>query len=241
VAALERSPEGLVVRELCCLKTDDELLSFVNRHAAETTVVLIDAPLVVPNETGGRACDRETAVRFRKQQAGAYLANRRRLGSYNGGKPRGEAIAETLVTRSASPLIGALPVGPGLRVLEVYPHPAMIVAFGLDVTLKYKKKRQPWSTARAELTRLYNHMRSLDKPRILHDEQGWESVRPTETLVGKSYKAIEDQLDALFCAWLGALALDGRLELIGIRADGAIAVPRGDAMSQREPARAEVR
>jgi predicted RNase H-like nuclease len=49
------------------------------------------------------------------------------------------------------------------------------------------------------------------------------------TSVGKAYKAKEDRADALLCAYLGALAGLGRMEMLGSVAEGHIVVPRGGA------------
>jgi predicted RNase H-like nuclease len=52
-------------------------------------------------------------------------------------------------------------------------------------------------------------------------------------LAGRAYKAAEDRLDAVFCAYLGALALDGRLEMVGRPEEGSIVVPRQGASRSR--------
>jgi len=44
--------------------------------------------------------------------------------------------------------------------------------------------------------------------------------------VGKAYKAKEDRADALLCAYLGALAVLGRMEMLGSVEEGHIVVPR---------------
>jgi Uncharacterized protein conserved in bacteria len=110
-------------------------------------------------------------------------------------------------------------------VLGGLPHPALVVAFGLERTLKYKKKRQPWSVARGELRRVYTLLRHRAVPALRLTEEQWEGLWQADDAVGKAYKNIEDQLDALLCAWLGALAVAGRMELVGDVRCGAIAIP----------------
>ena len=44
--------------------------------------------------------------------------------------------------------------------------------------------------------------------------------------VGEEYKRREDRLDALFCAYLGALVMSGRMEMLGRPREGSIVVPR---------------
>src|SRR5690349_16725363 len=51
------------------------VVTYVLAHATANTVVAIDAPLIITNPTGQRACERECAQRFGKYHAGAHPAN----------------------------------------------------------------------------------------------------------------------------------------------------------------------
>lgn len=235
VAALAPSGRGLAVMASRIVHRDDEILAFVAAHLAPTSVVMIDAPLVVPNDTGMRACDRLTHVEFGRAQAGAYPANRIHMGRLNGGTPRGEEIARRLATLGFPWPPGDLPKAGAHRghwVFECYPHPAQVVLFGLGATLKYKKKRQSWPAARAAFQRYLAHVEALRQPRLLLDPALSASLDPG-CRVGRAYKEREDRLDAIFCAYLGALALDGRLRMLGRPAEGGIVVPRGTIDVQR--------
>lgn len=224
VAALVEERRGLAVAACELAGDDDAIVAFVARHAAPEMVVMVDAPLRVPNLTGMRECDRETHRRFGRFQAGAYPANRRTMGRYLDGVIRGEALLGRLAALGVreAPLAEA---GVGRSVYECYPHPAQVVLFGLDRVLKYKKKAQPWAEARRELARLLAAMTALERPRLLLPPALARTLAPGRA-VGRAYKAREDRLDGLFCAYLAALAPRGRLEMLGSLAEGHIVVPR---------------
>jgi predicted RNase H-like nuclease len=227
LAALVPGRNGLEVRAVELRTADDEIVDFVCEHAARTTVVMVDAPLVIRTRRRMRACDRLTHSLFGRQHAGAYPANRRNMGRYTGGVPRGEALGERLAEVGFPWPPGELPappLGEGRWLFECYPHPAQVVLFGLPTVLKYKKKRQEWAVARAEFKRYLNLTRALRRPAIRFERALLRELS-AEGAVGRAYKAREDRLDAIFCAYLAALAAEGRLEMLGEPAAGSIVVP----------------
>lgn len=58
--------------------TDVELTDWLERFAPEVDVVAIDAPLVVPNQTGQRTCERLIGRAFGRFHASAHTSNRTR-------------------------------------------------------------------------------------------------------------------------------------------------------------------
>ena len=118
-------PEGRLVWSASVV-TDDEIA----RHLGDVgdtdgVVSAIDAPLVVVNETGQRACEREVGRDFGRYSAGAYPANRGNA-AFNP-EPRGARLARrsVRVSRSGRPSLA----GGGSVAIEVYPHPAMVSLF----------------------------------------------------------------------------------------------------------------
>ncbi len=188
--------------------------------------IAIDAPTIVPNTSGMRPAERDLQRRFGAVGAGPYPANRTLLGRVNGGRPRGEELAESLRDK-----LGALEVGVpparhgGTYVLEVFPAPAIVMLFGLSSPLRYKKKpRRTWDTCRSELRRYIALLRSLRSPRLLFPD--WISVTDER---GTAFKALEDRVDAVLCAYLAGLGWlygNERLEMVGSLQDGYIIVPR---------------
>ncbi len=228
LAALAPGPQGPVVRAVETRVTDDEIVEFVRAHLAPMTVVMVDAPLVIPNREGMRECDRLTHVHFGRWHAGCYPANRVNMGRYTGGRPRGERLGKRLSALGFGWPPGSLPTRAprsGRLLFECYPHPAQVQLFGLDETLKYKKKRQTWTVARAEFRRYLELMQGLRRPSVSLPPAILRAL-DVSGQVGRAYKAREDMLDAIFCAYLAALVPEGRLEMLGEPERGSIVVPR---------------
>lgn len=186
------------------LGPDREILEFVESGAgAGPALVAIDAPLVVPNQTGARPCDLALSRAYRRQEAGALPANRRRLGP----AVRGEELVKALSARGFlfSPVVR--PRVPVRQVIEVYPHPAAVELFGLRRTLKYKaRKGRNLEYRRRELSRYLELLRSLaDEEPPLRAKSLLSGIR-ISALRGRALKRTEDLLDALFCAYIALYA-----------------------------------
>jgi histidinol-phosphate phosphatase family protein len=194
--------DGRLLEATGGLGNDDEIVGLVQHALAEGEpgLVAIDAPLAVPNETGGRPCDREVAAVFRRFEAGPYPANRRTLSRYGG--LRGEAIRHRLESMGFRHSPDVARQAPTRQVIEVFPHPATVALFDLEKTLKYKARKgrsypQRWQA----LGRLRQHLNSLAVARPpLHLTPGLEKLE-IEGLRGKAFKEVEDLLDAVVCAY----------------------------------------
>ncbi|MBU1802256.1 MAG: DUF429 domain-containing protein, partial [Actinobacteria bacterium] len=94
--------------------------------------------------------------------------------------------------------------GRARRAIEVYPHAASVVLFGLDTILKYKNKPgRDLDLLRAELLRLMSHVEQI----VVTDET-WAGLRSqVEKATRKSeLRVVEDQVDAVVCAYVGFVA-----------------------------------
>jgi len=131
-----RQPTGLAVLDdaarllhVSAVRTDEEIAAALAPYVDGPCLVGIDAPLIVTNATGSRAAEQALSKDFRRYEAGAHPSNT--------GKPefrdgtRGARLCATL----------GLDMDPASRAdrraIEVYPHPATVVLFGLERTLKY--------------------------------------------------------------------------------------------------------
>jgi predicted RNase H-like nuclease/ppGpp synthetase/RelA/SpoT-type nucleotidyltranferase len=199
----ERQPTGLAVLDadarllhLATVRTDEEIAASLQPYVAGPCLVGIDAPLVVTNATGSRPAERDLSRDFRRFEAGAHPANT--------GKPefadgtRGERICRLL----------GLDLDPASRAerraVEVYPHPATVVLFGLAKTLKYKDKRgRDLDLLRSELLALMGHVE-----RVVVPDATWRELREqVETATRKSeLRVVEDQVDAVVCAYVALFA-----------------------------------
>jgi histidinol-phosphate phosphatase family protein len=196
------SQEGRIARATGGLGDDDEVLDFAAKAipADQPGLIAIDAPLAVPNESGGRPCDRQVASVFGQFEAAPYPANRRNLARYGG--LRAEAIRQRLQQLGFrhDPLVARRI--PTRQVIEVFPHPATVSLFDLDGTLKYKARQGRGYPLRwRELRRLREHLHALadgDPPLRLPSDI---VQMPIEGLRGKAFKEAEDLLDAMVCAY----------------------------------------
>ncbi|WP_376918053.1 DUF429 domain-containing protein [Agrococcus sp. GCM10030264] len=199
---------------------DDEIVAWIERHAPRTGVVAIDAPLVVANVTGSRACEQLIQAAFGRFDAGGYPSN---TSNPHFDPPRALTLAKRL----------GLGIDPeaSLRehvAIEVYPHPAMVGLFELGRTLKYKRKKQGFETQHAETVRLLDLMEGLEVLR-LRSSVDWARMRDAveRSATAGSLGKVEDEIDAIFCAHLAWLWSQGaaNLEVYGDVQNGYIVAP----------------
>lgn len=174
---------------------DDEIAATIEPYVSGDCLVAIDAPLIVKNPTGHRPCERDLNRDFQRFDAGARPAFTERPEFKH---PRGARIASSL----------GLDMDPSSssnrRAIEVYPHPASIVLFGLDKTLKYK--RGNFGDRQRELLRLMTFIEELDTatPRLRANRNvNWVELRrriEAATRPGQLDRD-EDPVDAMLCAY----------------------------------------
>ncbi len=227
-----RSPTGVAVIDaagqlihVTAVRDDDEVLAALSPYVEGDCVVAFDAPLVVTNPTGQRPAEAALNRDFRRFEAGAHPSNT--------GKPE---FAD-------SPRAGRLAAVLGLnmdprssaarRAIEVYPHPATVVLFRLQRTLKYKAKPgRTLDQLRSQLLVLMDGVETLahaDEPMSVHQHDGWAELR--RQVVGAQRKSdlrrTEDPVDAVVCAYVALYAQrrpDG-VAIYGDVATGCIVTP----------------
>ncbi|WP_029110369.1 bifunctional ribonuclease/(p)ppGpp synthase [Mycobacterium sp. URHD0025] len=175
---------------------DDDIAAAIEPYVSGDCLVAIDAPLIVKNPTGHRQCERDLNRDFQRFDAGARPAFTERPEFKH---PRGARIAAAL----------GLDMDPSStsrrRAIEVYPHPASIVLFGLDKTLKYK--RGSFGDRQHELLRLMTFIEELDTatPRLRANRNvSWVELRrriEAATRPGQLDRD-EDPVDAMLCAYI---------------------------------------
>lgn len=217
------------VLDVTLLGDNADVLAFIDRYVPvdEGGIVAIDAPLRVPNVSGSRPAERELARVFGRYQAGAHPANRA-LVADTAGRVRGEELVAALKERGFV-LDPFLTTGVKTRrVVEVFPHPAMVSLFGLSRTLKYKNKGQGREPLLAAWAALHGHLRALEgaTPTL----SGLEAVLNTDVaaLRGRALKNHEDQVDAVVCAYVALYAWTwgaARTEVFGTLDGGHILTP----------------
>lgn len=204
---------------------DDDVLGRLRPYVTGDCVVAVDAPLVVTNPTGNRACEAALNRDFRRFDAGAHPANTGLPWFADGGRGARlcAALRLDLDPRARAPR----------RAIEVYPHAASVVLFGLGKTLKYKQRPgRDLADLRSELLRLMGFIESLDTatPSLyVAGSPGWAGLKHAVlTATGKAaLRRAEDPVDAVLCAYIARYAHE-RPEAITIYGDtetGCIVTP----------------
>jgi predicted RNase H-like nuclease/Holliday junction resolvase RusA-like endonuclease len=199
--------------------TDDEIAAWLAAQDGKVVVAAVDAPLVVPNETGQRVPERLIGRAFGSFGASAHTTNRKKFG---GKDPRAMRLAQRFgwaVDPHASP------GGETTVCIEVYPHPAMVGLFELGYRLDYKKGNDERRSPGFAL--LVQHLESIPEL-ALADNGRWEQLKRTLAAPkpGDLDRA-EDELDAILCAhlaWLWRHRRDSLHVYGGVR-DGYIIAP----------------
>jgi predicted RNase H-like nuclease len=175
---------------------DASIAAAVAPYVSNDCLVAIDAPLIVKNLTGHRPCEAALNHDFHRFDAGARPAFAEKP-EFN--DPRGARIA-TALTLDMDPLSTS-----SRRAIEVYPHPATIVLFGLEKILKYK--RGPFEVRQGQLLQLMTLIEGLDKatPRLrVNHNVSWVELRrrvAAATRPGQLDRD-EDPVDAVLCAYV---------------------------------------
>jgi predicted RNase H-like nuclease len=177
---------------------DASIVDAVGPYTGDNCVVAFDAPLIVNNPTGFRpaetACNRD----FQKFDAGAHPANTSNP-LFN--PPRGAELAAVL----------GLDMDPGSnanrRAIEVYPDPAIVVLFGLEKALKYKKGS--FDERQRELLKLMTLIEGLDNatPRLRANRSvAWVELRRRVEAASKQSQLDrdEDAVDAVVAAYIAS-------------------------------------
>lgn len=175
----------------------DAILAILDSH--NVFGVTIDAPLIIPNETGNRLCEKAITKEYGSRNAGCHSSNKSLYPDADSVK-----LSQALQVREHQHL-----VNPNLRwQLEVYPHPALIEVFGLLERLPYKKGKV--ADKREGQIRLAQLLRSLETSLqlVLKLPNDCDPILDPDRigdLTGQNLKSNEDALDAIVCLYLAGL------------------------------------
>jgi len=190
IAVMEGDAERVWLRCLSKgMRSLDAVASYVLGHTAPTTVVSIDASLIVRTRRGN---ERAISQTFGARGASCHSTNRGRQHFDSGGR-----LVEKLGFAHFIPFEG--PMRGGQWVIEVYPHPAMLRLFNLDWIIRYKKGKV--AEKRGGLVELQQRLKTLA---CLEDSEALSTLLEQDPAArrGNSLKELEDLLDATFCAYL---------------------------------------
>ncbi|NEQ38441.1 MAG: DUF429 domain-containing protein [Okeania sp. SIO3I5] len=199
LCCLEYSDKKLKILDLDCILEIEYILNWIDNLTPLSTPALIavDAPTIIPNQTGTRLPDKLTHKYFGRYHAGCYPANLNRPFA-----DRTVKFGISLETREFihAPTIETQKLG--RFQIEVFPHPAIVNLLQLEKILKYKKGRL--ADRKSELLKLHQYIINILptlEPALVISENfiDMEKINSMATL-----KTTEDKLDSLICAYIGA-------------------------------------
>lgn len=197
-------------------------------------LVAIDAPLVVPNHEGLRPAERVAGALFRGYSAAPYPVNRNLLAQWSD-DVRGETLAVMLERQGIEhrPFIRRREQ---CRVFfEVYTHASMVMLFGLDQRLPYKRgPREERLKGFRHLQECLRKLRYSEVHLSLPDHLLYKDVEKMDSRLLKEY---EDVLDAVVCAYTACYAWHHpeRCEVLGDVQRGYILTPVHPTMRKQLP------
>lgn len=210
-----------------------EILTWIDTSITpnQPAIIAVDAPTLIPNLTGMRLPDRLTHKHFGRYHAGCYPASLSR--------PYAQKTVEFGLSLEAKGFIHAPTIEaqkPGRYQIEVFPHPATINLFKLDQILKYKKGKL--ADRQLELQKLRQYLADILpilQPSLNLTTNETTHLRLSACISGSeipstmaTFKALEDKLDSLICAYIAAHWWYWGLEknlVLGDRTTGYIVIP----------------
>lgn len=202
IAILEGNKNKISLLDVRTLFSNNEIINFIkSKIQNKKAFIAIDAPLIVPNNTGIRNPEIFVGKLFRKYDAGAHPCNRKILSSYNG-RIRGEELSKLLKKEKFKHSPYIMRFEQSRKFFEVYTHTAMVVIFKLDKIIKYKAKKG--RTHKLIIRELYRYISYLKKLKISTQESNFKyfSLKDLKRLKRIALKEYEDKLDAIFCAYI---------------------------------------
>ena len=228
LASIAINREGLRLRNITRLEDTDDILNWIKSDAGSgSAVVGVDAPLVIGNRTGIRDAERELNSEFRRYHAGCHAAN------------LGRPFARNVLSFSRRLTDLGFCHGADIRArqrgrfqIEVHPHAATVNLFDLPRIVKYKRGR------RAERAKELNRLRELMLSRLPLLDPALSLRLPSVPTTG-NLKPVEDEIDAVLCAYIAAhwwFWATQRNRVYGCGGKGYIIVPERKTILPGQPA-----
>lgn len=191
------------------------LLDSASRLAsAPTDLVTIDMPVAVEPIYQRRVADNLISKKFGRNDCSTHSPNPLRPGRF------GESLSQQF--RAAGYKIATKSETPGTikRLVEVYPHPALLTLLNRDKRVRYKvaKSNRYWenSPVRDRIGFLLNEFQAIVEAINSTVESVDIPLPQAENVISlKSLKRYEDAIDALICGWVGMCYLKGNAVAFG--------------------------
>jgi predicted RNase H-like nuclease len=172
--------------------------------------ITVDMPVSKTPITSRREADNAVSRRFGAAGCGTHSPSPARPGRIGAALTKGFATIGHRVAAVGDSVEGAL--------LEVYPHPALLVLLGCDRRVPYKvsRSRQYWPEASPteRIALLLGELRNIHVA-LASRIENLRVPLPRSVPTLSALKRYEDALDALISAWVGMECLDERGEALG--------------------------
>ncbi len=193
LASLEFDGAALRLRSISRLAGTAEILGWIRQEAGGgDAIAAVDAPLVIPNAAGIREAERELNRDFHRFHAGCHAANLGRPFAANV-----TAFSRELESIGFAHGAESTARAAGRFQIEVHPHAASVSLFDLDRIVKYKRG------IRDQRARELRRLKRLITTRLPALEPSLVVRLPPVPRTGNT-KPVEDMIDAVLCAYIGA-------------------------------------
>ena len=187
--ALHVEKNRLKILEVKLLKSIEDILLEIQKYKDSKVFIGVDAPLVVPNETGNREIEKKFNKDFAKYKISMLPANRKILTKYSP-NIRSEELFSKLTKLGFKRDYNSDKV-----IFEVYTHSTIAMCFNNHQILPYKRKKGRDTEFIKEQLGIYK--KYLQK--VIKNHEIFK--QDISTCRGQKLKDYEDKLDAITCAY----------------------------------------
>lgn len=190
------------------------LLASAQFSGEPAALVTLDMPVATTPILGRRAADREVSRSFGAQWCSAHSPGPVRPG------PLGAELSRRFTEVGYPIATATTPPGTPHRLVEVYPHPALLALLRRDRRVPYKvgKVSSYWKGApiAERVERLLTEFAAILDGLATHiDDIAIPLPKAAEVRSLAALKPFEDAIDALVCCWVGGEYLAGRVRPFG--------------------------
>ena len=191
ICALEKALDSdkLQILEIQLLFSIKDILEFITSYEEYNIHIGVDAPLVIPNESGNREIEKKFNKDFATYKISMLPVNRKLIQKFSP-KLRSEELFLELEKLGFSRDMTS-----DKSIFEVYTHSTIAVCFNDYKILPYKRKKGRDTAFIKEQLRIYQSylLSVIDSHTVLEED--------LELLKGKKLKNYEDLLDSITCAY----------------------------------------
>ena len=181
---------------------------------APVDLVTIDMPVATVKITGRRKADNCISRNYGGRGCGTHTPSFTRPGKI------GECLTEQFKAASYSIATKAEPPGRTMRLVEVYPHPALLTLLDCEYRVPYKVAKSirywPKMTVMQRMSALLNEFRVIGEALVKILGPVPFNLPQVDAVTSLTMlKRYEDAIDALLCGWIGICYLEGTAVAFG--------------------------